>query len=586
MRRRFNIRSKAARTPTSGLGRTQYWVVALSLAASASALAARPFRGGAVATAHPTASAAALSILNRGGNAVDAAVAAAFTLAVVDPTHSGLGGGGFALIHEAESGRTSALDFREVAPAGASRDMYLRDSRLDPKLVTDGALAVAVPGAVAGYFAALARAGLKPKVILAPAIAAARQGFPVTPMYQRIATRRLDCLRSNKEAARIFLRPNSDGVPDVPPIGTLIRQPELARTLQLLANEGPRAFYKGRLARAIVSAVRDGGGVLTADDLAHYQVTQREPLSGSYRGHRIATMPPPSAGGLTLIQVMGMLELLEPAGVSYDDSRSLHLYAEALRRAFVDRAKYLGDPRFAEIPLAMLTSPAHLKELAQSIELARATPSSALLPLPGGAAQREKNTTHISIIDRAGNAVALTTTINDGFGSCVVPPGTGILLNDQMDDFAASPWQANLYGLVMGEANAIAPGKRPASSMAPTIFFQKENPRRAMLVVGAAGGSTIPSSVIQIAIHVIDHGMNLTRAIGHGRVHHQFLPDELRVEPYALDPATVKELEAKGHRVERRDPWGDAEAVMEDPRTCLRYAESDPRNEGAPMGQD
>jgi gamma-glutamyltranspeptidase/glutathione hydrolase len=542
-----------------------------------------------VATAHPAATAAALSMLNRGGNAVDAAIAAAFTLAVVDPTHSGLGGGGFALLHDVQSGRTRALDFREPAPAAASRDMYLRSGKLDPKLVTDGALAVAVPGAVAGYFEALSKSGtFKPQVILAPAIRAARQGFVVTPMYQRLASRRLDCLRSNSEAARIFLRPNSNGVPDVPPIGTLIRQPELARTLELLAKEGPQAFYRGKLARAIASAVQQGGGILTADDLAQFRVILREPLSGSYRGHRIETMPPPSAGGLTLLQVLGAMELLEPSGVPYDEPNSLHFYAEALRRAFADRAKYLGDPGFVEVPLQLLASAAHLKQIARGIDPSRATPSSALLPLPAAtrSAADEKHTTHLSVIDGPGNAVALTTTINDGFGSCVVPRGTGILLNDQMDDFAASPWQANLYGLVMGEANAIAPGKRPVSSMAPTIVFQKENPGRAMLVAGAAGGSTIPTSVIQVVVHLIDHGMDLARAIGHGRVHHQFLPDELRIERHALDPATVKALEAKGHHIEERDPWGDAEAVMEDPRTALRYAASDPRNEGAALGQD
>jgi gamma-glutamyltranspeptidase/glutathione hydrolase len=552
------------------------------------AFAARPFRGGVVATAHPIASAAALSMLDRGGNAVDASVAAAFALAVVDPAHSGLGGGGFALLFDIRSGQTRAIDFREVAPSGASRDMYLRNGKLDPKLVTDGALAVAVPGAVAGYFAALSSSGtLKPSAVLAPAILAARRGFPVTPLYQRLAKSRLDCLRSNPEAARIFLRPNSDGVPDVPVLGTRILQPELARTLELLANQGAPAFYTGKLARLIAAAVKANGGILTGEDLARFRVVQREPLVGSYRGHRIATMPPPSAGGLTLLQVLGMMEIKEPSGVPYDEPNSLHLYAEALRRAFADRAKYLGDPDFDEIPLQLLASPAHLRELLQTYDASRATPSNDILPVPPASAQRgEKHTTHLSVLDRFGNAVALTTTLNNGFGSCLVVPETGILLNDEMDDFAASPWQPNLYGLVMGEGNSIAPGKRPVSSMAPAIVFQKENPQRAMIVVGAAGGSTIPTSVIQIVLHLIDHGMDVVRANAQGRVHHQFQPDELRLERDALDPATVKILEAKGHRIEERDPWGNAQAVLEDPRTGLRYAAPDPRNEGAVLGQD
>jgi len=560
------------------------------LVAGSSALAARPYRGGVVATAHPAASEAALAMLNRGGNAVDAAIAAAFTLAVVDPTHSGLGGGGFALLYDIRSRTTRALDFREMAPAGAGPTMYVRNGRLDPLLATDGALAVAVPGAVAGYFDTLSRAGtLKPAAVIAPAIRAARRGVVVTPMYQRLAARRLDCLRANREATRIFLRPNAAGVADVPPLGTLISQPQLAATLETLAKEGPSTFYRGKLARSIASAIQKLGGIVTVDDLAGYHVIAREPLRGSYRGYPIATMPPPSAGGLTLLQVLGMAELLQPSGDVYGEPESLHIYVEALRRAFADRARYVGDPDFADVPVVQLTSSAHLRELLRNFNPSRATPLAELLPQANaarGTLAGEKHTTHLSVIDRWGNAVALTTTINDAFGSCVVAPGTGILLNNQMDDFASSPGQPNLYGLVMGEANAIAPGKRPVSSMAPTIVFQKEDQARALLVTGAAGGPTIPSSVLQVAMHLMDHGFDLTSAVAHGRLHHQLLPDELRVEPHAYDPATLKALAAKGHRLEQREPWGDAQAVMEDPRTGLRYGASDPRNEGAAVGQD
>jgi len=561
-----------------------------ALLAGSSALAARPYRGGVVATAHPAASEAALAMLNRGGNAVDAAIAAAFTLAVVDPSHTGLGGGGFALLYDVRSRTTQALDFREMAPAGAGPTMYVRNGKLDPLLATDGALAVAVPGAVAGYFEALSRAGtFKPAVVIAPAIRAARRGVVVTPMYQHLAARRLDCLRANREAARIFLRPNAAGVADVPPLGTRISQPQLAATLETLAKEGPSTFYRGKLARSIASAMEKLGGIVTLDDLAGYHVIARQPLRGIYRGYPIATMPPPSAGGLTLLQVLGMAELLQPSGDVYGEPESLHIYVEALRRAFADRARYLGDPDFADVPVAQLTSSAHLRELLRNFDPGRATPLAELLPQANaahGTLAGEKHTTHLSVIDRWGNAVALTTTINDGFGSCVVAPGTGILLNNQMDDFASSPGQPNLYGLVMGEANAIAPGKRPVSSMAPTIVFQKESQARALLVTGAAGGPTIPSSVLQLAMHLMDHGFDLTGALAHGRLHHQLLPDELRVEPHAYDPATLKALAAKGHRLEQREPWGDAQAVMEDPRTGLRYGASDPRNEGAAVGQD
>jgi gamma-glutamyltranspeptidase/glutathione hydrolase len=566
--------------------------VALSALAVSSAFGARPYRGGAVASAHHSASEAAVAMLNRGGNAIDAAVAAAFVLAVVDPTHSGLGGGGFALVYEAAQGRARALDFREVAPAGAHRDMFMREGKVVPTLVTDGALAVATPGAVEGYLQLLSRYGkLRREVILAPAIRAAREGFPVTPLYRRIAQRRLDCLRADPEASRIFLRRGDQGQPELPPIGTIIRQLDLARTLELISRQGSQAFYSGRVARAIEATVREGGGVLTAEDIKKFKVLWREPLEGKYRGHRILTMGPPSAGGLAVIQVLGVLELREPSGFQPGDPEAVHFYVEALRRAFAERVQYLGDPSFTDIPLSRLASPEHIEEMARHIDAARATPSSTLLGAPGAAhaapaSGEGKHTTHVSVLDRNGNAVALTTTINEGFGACLIARGTGILLNDQMDDFASNPLVPNVYGLVTGEKNAVAPGKKPLSSMSPTLVFQKDDARRVMLVVGAAGGPTIPTSVIQIISNVIDQRMDLPRATGRGRVHHQLFPDLIRVEPDALDPPTRRSLEDRGHHLEQRDPWGDAEAVMEDPITHLRYAAPDPRNEGSGMGQD
>jgi len=562
------------------------------------ARAARPYRGGVVATAYPQASAAALEMLDRGGNAVDAAVAAAFAAGVVGPYHNGVGGGGLALVALADKGEVLALDFREVAPAGASRDMYIRNGQPQPKLATDGGLAVAVPNAAQGYLALLDRAGtLKRSVVLAPAIRLAREGFVVTPKYQQLATPRVECLRANADAARIFLRPGPEGAPDVPPLGTVIRQPELARTLEQLVAKGPSIFHGGPLARAIVSSVREAGGVLTEEDLARIRVRWRTPLTGEYRGHRIASFPPPSAGGVVLLETLGVLERLRPSGYVRRAPEDLHLLIEALRRAYADRARYLGDPDQVDVPTARLLSPEHVAELAASIDPKRATPSTAL----GGAAARQdagtpsgavlggtesKHTTHLSVMDRRGNTVSLTTTLNTGFGSCVVARGTGVLLNNQMDDFSLQPGVPNTYGLVSEEVNAIAPGKIPLSSTTPTLVFQRERPGRVLLAVGSPGGSTIPTTVLQVITNLIDAKLNLPMAVSAGRVHEQWLPDVVMVDRESIEPATRAALEAMGHRFRVLDfPLGDAEAVMEDPQTGLRYAASDPRNEGAALGQ-
>ncbi|MBZ4414904.1 gamma-glutamyltransferase [Myxococcus sp. RHSTA-1-4] len=574
-------------------------VVALLLACVAHA--ARPYRGGAVATAYPQASAAALEMLEKGGNATDAAVAAAFVAGVVGPYHSGIGGGGFALVHDGGSGETKVLDFREVAPKAATRDMYVKDGKVVPGLSTDGPLAVAVPGAVAGYLQLLKEHGkLPPSVVLAPAISAARKGIWVTPRYHTMANGRLECLRRDEEASRIFLVKSAEGTLELPPVGHVLKQPDLARTLEGLAKGGARAFYSGRVAKAIAGTVRAGGGVLTVEDLASYKTRPRQPLEGSYRGHRILTMPPPSAGGVAVLQVLGTLEKLRPQGFTFKDPEALHLYVEAVRRAYVDRAKYLGDPDFSDVPTARLVSSGHLADLAGSIDPKKATLSTSLLPQAAGVQgstltdkpavltpePERKNTTHISVIDKDGNAVALTTTVNYGFGSCVVAKGTGVLLNDEMDDFAAQPGVPNAYGLVTGEPNAIQPGKVPQSSMSPTLVFSREDPKRVMLAVGSPGGSTIPTTVIQVISHVVDSGMDVARAVNEGRVHHQYLPDELWVDRWGLEPATLTALEARGHKIRRVEQWGDAEAVFVDPKTGLRYSASDPRNEGMALGQD
>ena len=569
-------------------------LVALALLANV-ALASPPYRGGAVATAHGEASRAALAILDRGGNAIDAAVAAAFVLAVVAPYHSGIGGGGFALTFDAQSGEARLHDFREVAPAGATRDMFVRDGKVVPGLSTDGALSVAVPGAARGYLELLEKGGtLSRRAALAPAIRLAADGFWVSPKYQQMAAARLECLRRDAEASRIFLAADGNGQRQAPRVGARIRQPELARTLERLARSGAAAFYEGAIARAIAETVQRNGGVLTPEDLRRYRTRQRAPLEGSYRGHRVLTTPPPSAGGLAILQVLAAMETLEPEPAPFRDPDHLHRLVEVIRRVYFDRARYLGDPAFVEIPLARLASREYAAALSKAIDPGRATRSQSLLtttdralaPTVSPESTSGRNTTHISVVDAAGNAVALTTTVNYGFGSCLVAKGTGILLNDQMDDFSALPMAPNAYGLVGSEANAIAPGKVPLSSMSPTIVFRKNDPRQVMLVIGSPGGSTIPTTVLQVIQNVIDYRMDLTRAVGAGRIHHQYLPDKLLVDRFGVEPETRRALAAKGHEIEEVPGWGDAEAVWIDPATGLRYSASDPRNEGAALGQD
>lgn len=552
----------------------------LTLAFALPAFGARPWTGGAVAAAHPAGSAAGREMLDAGGNAVDAAVAAAFTMAVVGPYHSGLGGGGFAIVHLVKDGTDAAIDFREVAPLAASRDMYLVDGKFVPELATDGVLSIAVPGAVKGYLALHAKYGKLPRAkVLAPAIRAATQGFVVTPKYRDLATNRKACLEKDAEAARIFLRAG-----EVPAIGTKLTQPDLAKTLQALAKSGDAPFYSGAIGKAIVATVKGGGGLVSAEDLAKYEVTWRAPLEGRYRGHRIVTMPPPSAGGLAMLETFGVIEARGVKGPASREVDAVHTFIEALRRAYADRGRVMGDPAFVEVPVSSLLSPSYVGELAKSIDAKKATRSQG--PAVNEPAPPKKNTTHISVIDREGNAVALTTTINYYFGSCVVAKGTGVLLNDEMDDFTGQPGVPNVFGLVMGSANEIAPRKIPVSSMTPTLVFMKDREKDVLLAVGSPGGSTIPTTVMQVISNVIDHGLDVTRAVGRGRIHHQWLPDEVWVDPDGLDPATQRALEAMGHVFKPVKAWGDAEAVMTDPVTGLRTAASDPRNEGAPSGQD
>ncbi|MDQ3262455.1 MAG: gamma-glutamyltransferase [Myxococcota bacterium] len=573
--------------------RAPYFVLSFALASSA--LAGPPYRKAAVASPHPYASEAGAEILAQGGNAVDAAVATAFVIAVVDPYHSGLGGGGFALVYDAKKKQVRVLDFRETAPAGATREMFLdAQGNVIPKKSTDLGASVGVPGAVAGYLELHRTYGkLSRKAVLAPAIRIAKKGSWVTPKYAFRANHRADCLRQNAEAAKIFLRPDASGVPAAPAVGTQIPQRDLARTLTAISARGETAFYKGAVAKAIVEVVQATGGLITEKDLTSYRPVWREPLWGSYRGHKLATMPPPSAGGLALVQTLGALEQRYPDGVPYREPKAIHYFAEVLRRVYADRNKYLGDPAFVQIDLPRLSSPTYITQLTSGINPEKATPSAQVLAAPADALkgaseafQERKQTSHLSVVDEAGNAVALTTTVNYYFGSCLVPKGTGVVLNDQMDDFTAKPFVPNIYGLAMGESNAVGPGRRPVSSMTPTLVFQKGSPDRIFMAVGSPGGSTIPTTVIQTLSNVIDHGMNASRAVGQGRVHHQYLPDAIWVDPDGLEPSTARALEAMGHTLRPTEVWGDAELVLVDPQTGVRYGASDPRNEGSPAGID
>lgn len=533
---------------------------------------------GAVATAHPLASQAGAEALRAGGNAADAAVAAAFALSVVQPQSSGIGGGGFALIYVARERRVHALDFREVAPAAATPDMFLRDGRPDPRLSRDGGLSVGVPGAMKGYAELARRFGRLPlRRLVEPAARIAERGFPAGRSYAEMAATRLDCLRADAAASREFLAAGPSGEQTPPAPDALLVRRDLARTLRAMGRD-PEAFYRGPLADRIAAAARARGGILGTADLAAYRVREREPLEGRYRGHRIVTMGLPSAGGAVLVGLLQALEADDPRSGGFRPAPFLHAFVEVEKRLFARRAGLLGDPDFAPQAAAavrQMVAPDFDRALRAQVG-DRATPPDAI-PVP----EKAGDTTHLSVVDAEGNAVAMTTTVNTPFGSCVVVPGTGILLNDQMDDFDAAPGAPNAFGLAGTGANAVAPGKVPLSSMAPTLVFDPQD--RLLLAVGSPGGSTIPSTVAQVIIHLIDDRMPLDQALGVPRIHHQWMPDRIAVEPWGLDAATARALEARGHVLDFRSrPFGNPQAVLVDWSSGLREAASEPRYEGAP----
>jgi gamma-glutamyltranspeptidase/glutathione hydrolase len=549
-------------------------VLVLHLLLSFSAVSPR----GAVASAHPLASAAAAAVLRDGGNAIDAAVAGAFVLAVVEPESSGLGGGGFALVHLAGEGRTVALDFREVAPGAARPDMFAAQRPAGaPSPSLDGGAAVAVPGAVKGYTELARRWGKLPlSRLVEPAARIAEGGFEVGAHYLRAAETRRACLAARPAAAHAFLVPGPDGRASVPLPGYRLRQPELARTLRLLGRD-PDAFYRGRLAARIAAAAQSDGGAMTAADLAAFQVRERMPLTGSYRGYRILSMPLPSSGGAIVVGLLQALEHEDPhAGGVYRPVRFLHATVEIEKQLYARRS-LLGDPAFvsgAAREVERMISPEEDAALARAVG-PRAAAIEAPPPPP-----ESSQTSHLSVIDGAGNAVSLTTTVNYYFGSCVVVPGAGFVLDDEMDDFDSAPGVPNAYGAVGTGANAPAPGKIPLSSMAPTLVLDPAG--KLWLAVGSPGGTTIPTTVAQVISHMVDDGMSLSQAVSMPRIHHQWRPDAIQVEPGGLEAETARSLEALGHHLlPRPRSWGNAQAVLVTPEGW-REAASDASGEGLP----
>ncbi|WP_460428147.1 gamma-glutamyltransferase [Azotobacter armeniacus] len=544
----------------------------LALLAFATALQAQTPGRAALATPHPLAGAAGREILEAGGNAFDAAVTIAASLAVVEPYGSGLGGGGFFLLRTSQGeapARYRFLDARERAPLAAHAELYVSDGRAQPHLSRDGALAAAIPGLPAALVELATRHGRLPLAdSLAPAIRQARNGFPIDRVYRQRAHFRLSALRDDPESARLFL---DDG--EIPAEGRRLRQPELAESLQRLAEQGHDGFYAGVTAERLVAGVRAAGGIWSQEDLARYQVAEREPLRFSLNeGRELISAPPPSAGGIALAQSLGMLEHLPWQAA--DRVQRSHYVVEALRRAFRDRG-LLGDPDFVANPVARLLAPAYLREQAASIDPQRATPSASLPPAP---AWREgEHTTHFAVLDDEGNAVAATLSINLPFGAAFSVPGTGVLLNDEMDDFAADLQGANAYGLAASSANAVAAGKRPLSSMSPTFL---DSPSE-FAAFGTPGGSRIPGMVLLAVLEYFD-GQPIQRWPAVPRYHHQYRPDVIEHEPDVFDAAEIAELQARGHTLKVREPYGNQQVLRWDKRSGEVEAASDPRGLGRP----
>lgn len=542
---------------------------------------------GMVVTSQHLASDVGAAILRQGGNAIDAAVAVGYALAVTHPCCGNLGGGGFMTIHLAD-GKNTFINFRERAPLAARADMFLDEhGHVVSNRSLNGYLAVGVPGTVLGLETAREKYGTLPRaVLMAPAIKLADEGFVLTRGDVDVLAEGTQGFRDQPNVAAIFL---NHGEPFAP--GDRLTQKDLAATLRAISSGGADAFYHGAIPAAVSAASRANGGLLTAEDFAAYTATEAVPVECSYRGYTIISAPPPSSGGITLCEMLQVLQGYPLKAMGFHSSSAVHLMTEAMRHAYRDRNTYLGDPAFIDNPTARLLSAKYAESIRGQIQPNRATPSSAL---QGHApADEHATTTHYSVVDRLGNAVSVTYTINDSFGAKVIAGNTGFFLNDEMDDFTAKPGVPNVFGLVQGKANAVAPGKRPLSSMTPTIVFKVGKP---VLVLGTPGGSRIITTVLEVIVNFIDHGMTLQEAIDAPRIHHQWLPDTIAAEPFALSADAVKALSAMGYKIVPLEPWGSGNAVeaigiapadaaaakaLQFPRPAVFYGANDSR---APAG--
>jgi gamma-glutamyltranspeptidase/glutathione hydrolase len=528
-----------------------------------------------VVTAQHEASEAGLDILKAGGNAIDAAVAVGYALAVVDPCCGNIGGGGFMLIHQA--GGDSFVNFRETAPAAATPDMYL-DAAGNPVREASlyGYRAVAVPGTVRGLDLALSHYGrLRREQVMAPAIALARDGFVLGEPDAAIFARGAEHLAADPEAARIFLHPN--GAPYK--AGERLRQPDLAVTLEHIAAQGADGFYRGSVAAALAAASTAQGGIISEADLTDFTATELPPLGCAYRGYRIVSAPPPSSGGTTLCEILDIISGWDIGAAGFQSPRAVHLTVEAMRHAFFDRNSVLGDPDFIANPIARLLSADYAATIRAGIDPGKAITSTALGDVP--ASSERPQTTHYSVVDGEGNAVSVTYTLNDNFGASLVAPGTGFLLNNEMDDFAAKPGTANLFGLVQGDVNAIAPHKRPLSSLAPTIV---EKDGRLVYVLGSPGGPRIITAVLETLMNLVDFGMAPDPAVAAPRFHHQYLPDTVLYEKDGLPSETLSALTAMGHSFKEQSPWGAVELIAIGPDGKLTGVNDPRRPAGAASG--
>lgn len=511
-------------------------------------------QNGMVVTSQHLASQVGVDILKIGGNAVDAAVAVGYAQAVVNPCCGNIGGGGFMTLHLAD-GTDTFINFRETAPAAASADMYLdAQGKVKKDASLYGYLASGVPGTVLGMETARKKYGkLSREQVMEPAIRLAREGFILTRADTDILDTTVARFKQDPESAKIFLR--KDGSALQP--GDRLVQTDLANTLEAIAKEGPSTFYQGKIPQAVEAAAKQGGGILTAADFANYKVTEATPITCSYRGYKFVSAPPPSSGGVTLCEILNIVEGYDLKSMGFNSAATIHTMTEAMRHAYMDRNTYLGDPEFIKNPIDRLVSKSYADEIRKKIVANQATPS--VNVQPGMEPHEKPETTHYSIVDHEGNAVSTTYTVNGRFGAVVIAPGTGFFLNDEMDDFTVKVGEKNLYGLVQGTANAIAPGKRPLSSMSPTLVT-KDN--KIFMVLGSPGGSRIITITLQTALNVIDHGMAPQEAVDAPRIHHQWLPDEVYYEQRGVSADTLRILKEMGYKMVEQTPWGAAELIL------------------------